>query len=86
MLFFEIWWDALHDLLCLGRVIDFKCVQILRSPKLELGALVLFVFLDSDLFGLGKMLFFSPHDLDKLLQVLNFFWLHDQIIKNLPLV
>ena len=71
LLLLEIWGNALHDLLCLCRVINFEGVQILGGSKLELGDGIFLVLLDSDLFGFGQVLLLSSHDLDELLQVLN---------------
>ena len=73
----EIGRNALHDLLSFGRVVDLKSVEVLRSTQLELGDGGLLVLLDSDLFGLGKVLLLSSHDLDEFLQVLDFLWLHN---------
>jgi hypothetical protein len=80
----EVWWDALHDLLSLGRVVNLKGVQILGGSELELGDRVSLVLLDSDLLGLGQVLALSSHDLDELLQVLNFLGLQNQNFRNLP--
>ncbi len=84
LLLLEVWWDALHDLLGLGGVIDLEGIQILGGAQLELGNCGLLVLLDSDLFGLGEVLFFSPHDLNELLQVFDFLRLY-LLISCLPL-
>ena len=84
MFLLEVWWDALHDLLGLGGVIDLEGVQILGGAQLELGNGGLLVLLDSDLFSLGEVLLFSPHDLDEFLQVFDFLRL-DLLIRCLPL-
>ena len=77
LLLLEVWWDALHDLLGLGGVVDLEGVQVLGSAQLELGNRGLLVLLDSDLFSLGQVLLLSPHDLDEFLQIFDFLWLHN---------
>ena len=77
LLLLEVWWDALHDLLGLGGVVDLEGVKVLGSAQLELGNRGLLVLLDSDLFSLGQVLLLSPHDLDEFLQILDFLWLHN---------
>ncbi len=82
----EIGRNALHDLLSFGRVVDLQSVEVLRSTQLELGDGGLLVLLDSDLFGLGKVLLLSSHDLDEFLQVLDFLWLQTlKMTENLQL-
>ena len=76
LLLLEVWWDALHDLLGLGGVVDLEGVKVLGSAQLELGNRGLLVLLDSDLFSLGQVLLLSPHDLDEFLQIFDFLWLH----------
>ena len=78
LLLLQVWGDALHNLLGLGRVVNLESVEILGSTQLELGDGVLLVLLDSDLFGLGQVLALSTHDLDELLQILNLLGLHGQ--------
>ena len=72
MLFLEVWWDALHDLLSLGSVINLKGVKVLGCAQLELGNCGLLVFLDRDLFSFGQVLLLSSHDLDEFLQIFDF--------------
>jgi hypothetical protein len=79
LLLFEVWGDALHDLLGLGRVVDLEGEEVLGGTKLELGDGVLLVLLDSDLFGLGEVLPLSAHNLDELLQILNFLGLEERV-------
>ena len=66
----------MHDLLGLSSVIYFQSIEVLRCAKLELGNRGLLVLLDSNLLSLGKVLLFSPHDLDEFLQVFNFLGLY----------
>ena len=68
----EVWWDALHDLLGLGGVIDLEGEEVLGGKELELGNGGLLVLLDSDLFSLGEVLLLSSHDLDELFEVFDF--------------
>ena len=84
LLLLEVWWDALHDLLSFGRVVNLESVKILGGSELELGDRGSLALLDSDLFGLGLVLALSSHDLDELLQVLNFLGLQSHRFRNLP--
>ncbi len=77
LLLLEVGRNALHDFLSFGRVVDLQGVKVLGSAQLELGDGGLLVLLDSDLFGVGKVLLLSSHDLDEFLQVLDFLWLKD---------
>ena len=72
LLLLEVWGDGLHDLVSLGDIVDHQSVEVLGSSELELGDVSLLGFLDSDLFGLGKVLLLSSHDLDEYLEVFNF--------------
>jgi hypothetical protein len=56
-------------------VINLKSEKVLWSSKLELGDVALLVLLDGDSVSLWKMLLLSSHDLDEVLQVLDFLWL-----------
>lgn len=69
------WWNGLHDFLCLLLVVNLKSEKVLWSSKLELGDIALLVLLDGDSVSLWKMLLLSSHDLDEVLQVLDFLWL-----------
>ena len=77
LLLLEVGRNALHDFLSFGRVVDLQGVKVLGSAQLELGDGGLLVLLDSDLFGVGKVLLLSSHDLDEFLQVLDFLGLKD---------
>ena len=72
MLLLEVWWDGLHDLLGLGGVVDLEGEEVLGGTELELGNGGLLVLLDSDLFGFREPVLLSAHDLDELLQILDF--------------
>ena len=67
----------MHDLFGFGRVVDFERVKVLGSAQLELGDGGLLVLLDSDPFGLGKVLLLSSHDLDELFEVFDFLGLKE---------
>ena len=77
LLLLEVGRNALHDFLSFGRVVDLQGVKVLGSAQLELGDGGILVLLDSDLFGVGKVLLLSSHDLDEFLQVLDFLGLKD---------
>ena len=64
--------DALHDLLGLDLVVDLESEEVARGSQLELCDTVSLVLLDSDLLSAGKVLLLSAHDLDELLQILDF--------------
>ena len=64
---------GLDDLLSLLLVIDPERQQVLWSSQLELGGVVLVVF-DDNMLSLWQVGLFSSHDLNELLQVLDFFW------------
>ena len=87
LLLLEVWGDALHDLVRLGRVVNLQGEEVLGGTQLELGDRVLLVLLDSDLFRLGEVLPLSAHNLDELLQILDLLGLHDSQPggRNLPL-
>jgi len=56
-------------------VVNLESEEILWSSELELGNVALLVLLDGDSVSLWKMLLLSSHDLDEVLQVLDFLWL-----------
>ena len=72
LVFLEVGGNGLHDFLSLCLVVDHQGVQVPGGSELEFSDSGLLVLLDSDLFGLGEMLLLSPHDLDELLQILDF--------------
>ena len=65
----------MHDFLSLLLIINLESKKVLWSSKLELGGVALLVLLDGDSAGLWEMLLLVSHDLDKILQVLDFLWL-----------
>lgn len=65
----------MHDFLSLLLVINLESEKVLWSSQLELGGVALLVLLDGDSVGLWKMVLLPSHDLDKILQVLDFLWL-----------
>ena len=76
MFFLEVGRDALHNLLCLGLVIDLVGVDVLWCAELQLSDRALLALLDCDLFCGRKELLLSSHDLDELLQIFDFLWLY----------
>ncbi len=68
--------DALHDLLGLDLVVNLESEEVARGSQLELCDTVSLVLLDSDLLSAGKVLLLSAHDLDELLQILDFLGLN----------
>ena len=83
LVFLEVGGNGLHDFLSLLLVVHHQCVQVPGGSKLEFSHVGPLVLLDSDLFGLGEMLLLSPHDLDELLQILDFLGLHSKASKTL---
>ena len=79
MVFLESRWNTLHDFLGLLLVVNLVSEQVAGSSQLQLGDAVLFALLDCDLFCLREEFLLSPHDLDELLQIFNFLWLHSQM-------
>ncbi len=75
--------DGLHDLLSLDLVVDLEGEQVSGSSKLELCDAVSLVLLDSDLLSAGEALLLSTHDLDELLQILDFLGLYKSSYKSL---
>ena len=65
----------MHDFLSLLLIINLESKKVLWSSKLELSGVALLVLLDGDFAGFRKMLLLVSHDLDKILQVLDFLWL-----------
>ena len=65
----------MHDFLSLLLIINLESKKVLWSSKLELCGVALLVLLDGDFAGFRKMLLLVSHDLDKILQVLDFLWL-----------
>ena len=78
MFFLEVGRDTLHNLLCLGLVIDLVGVDVLWRAEFQLSDRALLALLDCDLFCWRKVFLLSPHDLDELLQILDFLGLHLQ--------
>ena len=76
MVFLESRWNTLHDFLGLLLVVNLVSEQVAGSSQLQLGDAVLFALLDCDLFCGRKELLLSSHDLDELLQIFDFLWLH----------
>ena len=76
MVFLESWWDTLHDFFSLLLVVNLVSEQVARSAELQLGNVVLLALLDCDLFCGREELLLSSHDLDELLQIFDFLWLH----------
>ncbi len=68
--------DGLHDFLSLDLVVDLKGEQVSGGSQLELCDAVSLVLLDSDLLSAGQALLLSTHDLDELLQILDFLGLY----------
>ncbi len=64
--------DRLHDLLGLDLIVDLQGEQVSGGSQLELCDAVSLVLLDSDLLSAGQALLLSAHDLDELLQILDF--------------
>ena len=83
MLLLEVGWNTLHDLLGLCLVVNGMSVQVAWSAELQLGDVILLSLLDCDLFCLREELLLSSHDLDELLQIFDFLWLHLQITVRL---
>ena len=65
-------WDRLHDLVSLDLVIDLEGEEVAGGSQLELCDAVSLVLLDGDLLSAGQVLLLSTHDLNELLQVLDF--------------
>lgn len=72
LVFLEVGRNGLHDLLSLVLVVDHQSVEVSGGSELEFSHVGPVVLLDSDLFGLREMLLLSSHDLDELLQILDF--------------
>ena len=64
--------DGLHDLLGLDLIINLEGEEVSGGSQLELCDAVSLVLLDGDLLSAGQVLLLSAHDLDELLQVLDF--------------
>jgi len=79
LVFLEVGGNGLHDLLGLVFVVDHQSVEVSGGSELELSHIGSLVLLDSDLFGLGEVLLLSPHNLDELLQILDFLGLHSKV-------
>ena len=79
VLLLEVRWDTLHDFLCLCLVVDLVGEEVAWRAEFQLGDVALLAFLDCDLFCLREEFLLSPHDLDELLQIFDFLWLHLQI-------
>ena len=76
MVLLEGWWDALHDLLSLGSVLNSVGVKVTWSAQLQLGLLSLLALLDCDLLCFWEVFLFPPHHLDKFFKIFDFLWLH----------
>jgi hypothetical protein len=72
LLLLEVRRDRLHDLLSSRDVVDHQSVEEFGGSELELGDRVLLVLLYSDLFRFREVLLLTTHDLDELLEVLDF--------------
>ena len=71
--------DRLHDLLSLDLIVDLEGEQVSGCSQLELCDAVSLVLLDSDLLSAGQALLLSTHDLDELLQILDFLGLKAKV-------
>ena len=72
VLFLEVGRNGLHDLVGLGLVIDTVGVEVAGRAELQLGHTSLFILLDCDLIGLGKVCLLPPHHLDEFFQIFDF--------------
>lgn len=74
LLLLEVGRNGLHNLLGSALLIDDQSVEVTRGSELELSDILIvpLVLLDSDLFGFREPVLLSAHDLDELLQILDF--------------
>ena len=72
VLLLEVGGNGLHDLLGLALVVDRVRVQVLGGAELQLRDASLFILLDCDLIGLGKVGLLPSHHLDEFFQILDF--------------
>ena len=75
MILLEGWWDALHDLLSLGFVLNSVGVEVAWSTQLQLGLLSFLALLDGDLLSLWEVVLLPSHHLDKFFKIFDFLWL-----------
>ena len=66
---------ALNDFVGMSSVIHSVSVQVARCAQLELCRVALLAFLDGDFACVGEVLVFISHQLDEILQFLDFLWL-----------
>ena len=79
--------DALDDFVGVTFVVDDVSVQVARRAQLELGRVGLLVLLDGDFAWHGEVFVFIPHQLNEVLQFLDFLRLHGwlaQIARQRP--
>lgn len=74
----EGWWDALHDLLSLGLVLNSVGVEVAWGAQLKLGFLRLLALLDGDLLSLWEVALLPSHHLDKFFKIFDFLWLMEK--------
>ena len=66
----------LDDLVGVALVVHDVSVQVAGSAQLELCRVALLALLDGDFARAGEVLVLIPHQLDEILQFLDFLWLH----------
>ena len=66
---------ALNDFVGVTTVVYSVGVQVAGGSQLELCRVALLAFLDGDFARIGEVLVFIPHQLDEILQILDFLWL-----------
>ena len=71
----------LDDLVGMAFVVHDVSVQVAGSAKLELCRVALLALLDGDFARAGEVLVFIPHQLDEILQFLDFLRLHEHEIR-----
>ena len=72
--------NGLHDFLSLDLIVDLESEQVSGGPELELCDAVSLVLLDSDPLSAGEVFLLSTHDLDELLQILDFLGLKARLV------